>query len=80
MKPTQPVKPNKDVTALLESMSRTGFQGRKLGESLGVPPVHTRRLSFFSSFRPLAGHFMEAIPDVDWLRGPEREHSLVDET
>ena len=48
--------------------------------ALDVPPVHTRRLSFFSSFRPLAGHFMEAIPDVDWLRGPEREHSLVDET
>ena len=36
MKPTQPVKPNRDVTALLLSMSRTGFQGRKLGESLGV--------------------------------------------
>lgn len=36
MKPTQPVIPNKDVTALLESMSRTGFQGRKLGESLGI--------------------------------------------
>jgi deoxyhypusine synthase len=36
MKPTQPVKPNRDVTALLLSMSKTGFQGRKLGESLGV--------------------------------------------
>ncbi|HUM76889.1 MAG TPA: deoxyhypusine synthase [Methanoculleus sp.] len=36
MKPTQPVKPNENVTALLESMSMTGFQGRKLGESLGV--------------------------------------------
>ncbi|MDD3071032.1 MAG: deoxyhypusine synthase family protein, partial [Methanoculleus horonobensis] len=36
MKPTQPVKPNSNITALLESMSKTGFQGRKLGESLGI--------------------------------------------
>ncbi|HPM53546.1 MAG TPA: deoxyhypusine synthase family protein, partial [Methanoculleus sp.] len=36
MKPTQPVKPDRDVTTLLQAMSRTGFQGRKLGESLGV--------------------------------------------
>lgn len=38
MKPTQPVKPTSNITALLLSMSQTGFQGgRKLGgESLGV--------------------------------------------
>ncbi len=36
MKPTQPVAPNVNITALLESMSKTGFQGRKLGESLGI--------------------------------------------
>lgn len=36
MKPTQPVEPNVNVTALLQSMSKTGFQGRKLGESLGI--------------------------------------------
>jgi len=36
MKPTQPVTPNPDVAALLDSMSKTGFQGRKLGESLAI--------------------------------------------
>ena len=34
--PTTPVRPTSDVTALLEGMSRTGFQGRKLGESVAV--------------------------------------------
>lgn len=31
--PTTPVRPTSDVTALLDAMSKTGFQGRKLGES-----------------------------------------------
>ncbi|MDD1729295.1 MAG: deoxyhypusine synthase [Methanospirillum sp.] len=34
--PTTPVKPVSDVAALLDAMSRTGFQGRKLGESVTV--------------------------------------------
>jgi len=34
--PTTPVKPVSDVAALLDAMSRTGFQGRKLGESVAV--------------------------------------------
>jgi deoxyhypusine synthase len=34
--PVQPVKPASDVAVLLEGMSKTGFQGRKLGESLEV--------------------------------------------
>lgn len=36
MKPTTPVSPTNDVNRLLEGMSQTGFQGRKLGESLAV--------------------------------------------
>jgi deoxyhypusine synthase len=36
MRPTVPVKPCDHVGELLEGMSRTGFQGRKLGESLMV--------------------------------------------
>lgn len=39
MKPThpvQPVRPETDISRLLEGMSRTGFQGRKLGESLDI--------------------------------------------
>ncbi len=36
MKPTTPVSPINDVNRLLEGMSQTGFQGRKLGESLAV--------------------------------------------
>jgi deoxyhypusine synthase len=36
MKPTSPVNPVADITLLLEGMSNTGFQGRKLGESVGV--------------------------------------------
>jgi deoxyhypusine synthase len=36
MKPTSPVNPVADITRLLEGMSNTGFQGRKLGESVGV--------------------------------------------
>ncbi|MDG6258083.1 MAG: deoxyhypusine synthase [Methanomicrobiaceae archaeon] len=39
MKPTipvQPVRPEADISRLLEGMSRTGFQGRKLGESLDI--------------------------------------------
>ena len=36
MQPTSPVPPTKDITLLLEGMSKTGFQGRKLGESLAV--------------------------------------------
>ena len=36
MKPTSPVIPVADITRLLEGMSNTGFQGRKLGESVGV--------------------------------------------
>jgi len=36
MKPTQPVVPNANVGELLESMARTGFQGRRLGESVEV--------------------------------------------
>ncbi|MCP1715563.1 deoxyhypusine synthase [Methanocalculus alkaliphilus] len=31
--PTSPVKPTEHIAELLESMSRTGFQGRKLGEA-----------------------------------------------
>ncbi len=34
MKPTRPVEPQADVGALLEGMSFTGFQGRRLGESV----------------------------------------------
>jgi len=34
--PTTPVRPSADVSALLDGMSRTGFQGRKLGESVTV--------------------------------------------
>jgi deoxyhypusine synthase len=36
MKKTTPVSPNGDVSALLEGMAMTGFQGRKLGESVAV--------------------------------------------
>jgi deoxyhypusine synthase len=36
MRPTKPVQPTADLPSLLEGMSMTGFQGRKLGESLGV--------------------------------------------
>ncbi|MEI6293610.1 MAG: deoxyhypusine synthase [Methanomicrobiales archaeon] len=36
MKPTSPVDPVGDITLLLEGMSNTGFQGRKLGESVKV--------------------------------------------
>ena len=36
MKPRTPVSPTNDVSRLLEGMSATGFQGRKLGESLEV--------------------------------------------
>ena len=36
MKPTSPVIPVADITLLLEGMSKTGFQGRKLGESVKV--------------------------------------------
>lgn len=36
MKPTTPVSPTNDVNRLLEGMSQTGFQGRKLGESLDI--------------------------------------------
>jgi deoxyhypusine synthase len=36
MKPRTPVSPTNDVSRLLEGMSATGFQGRKLGESLDV--------------------------------------------
>jgi len=36
MKPTSPVNPVGDITLLLEGMSNTGFQGRKLGESVKV--------------------------------------------
>lgn len=34
--PTTPVRPTSDVAALLEGMRKTGFQGRKLGESVAV--------------------------------------------
>jgi deoxyhypusine synthase len=34
--PTTPVRPASDVSILLEGMSKTGFQGRKLGESVSV--------------------------------------------
>ena len=34
MKPTQPVEPQAEVGALLKGMSFTGFQGRRLGESV----------------------------------------------
>ena len=34
MKPRQPVRPTTNVADLLKSMSATGFQGRKLGESV----------------------------------------------
>ncbi len=34
--PTQPVKPENRVDSLLKQMSMTGFQGRKLGESVAV--------------------------------------------
>lgn len=44
--PTTPVRPVSDVATLLDAMSRTGFQGRKLGESVAIwrqmiedPPV-----------------------------------------
>ena len=36
MKPTEPVVPTGDISRLLDGMSRTGFQGRKLGESVAV--------------------------------------------
>jgi deoxyhypusine synthase len=36
MRPTRPVAPTRDLAALLEGMSLTGFQGRKLGESVSV--------------------------------------------
>jgi deoxyhypusine synthase len=36
MHPTEPVIPERDVAALLKGMSATGFQGRKLGESVRV--------------------------------------------
>jgi Deoxyhypusine synthase len=36
LKPTDPVKPTGNVSELLLGMSRTGFQGRKLGESVNV--------------------------------------------
>ncbi|MBN1166656.1 MAG: deoxyhypusine synthase [Methanospirillaceae archaeon] len=36
MRPTQAVVPEPDIETLLMGMSRTGFQGRKLGESLQV--------------------------------------------
>ena len=36
MKPTNPVIPTSDISLLLEGMSHTGFQGRKLGESVAV--------------------------------------------
>ena len=36
MKPTDPVIPEGDISRLLEGMSHTGFQGRKLGESVAV--------------------------------------------
>ncbi|HVP94197.1 MAG TPA: deoxyhypusine synthase [Methanoregulaceae archaeon] len=36
MKPTEPVVPVGDISRLLEGMSHTGFQGRKLGESVAV--------------------------------------------
>jgi deoxyhypusine synthase len=36
MKPTVPVAPDGDIARLLEGMSKTGFQGRKLGESLEI--------------------------------------------
>jgi deoxyhypusine synthase len=34
--PTDPVVPGRDVADLLEGMSRTGFQGRRLGESFRI--------------------------------------------
>jgi deoxyhypusine synthase len=36
MKPTDPVIPERDIFDLLRGMSHTGFQGRKLGESVAV--------------------------------------------
>jgi deoxyhypusine synthase len=36
IRPVTPVEPASDVAALLEGMSATGFQGRKLGESLEI--------------------------------------------
>ena len=36
MKPTQPVVPSENVGDLLAGMARTGFQGRRLGESVEV--------------------------------------------
>jgi len=36
MKPTQPVVPSENVGELLAGMARTGFQGRRLGESVEV--------------------------------------------
>jgi len=36
MKPVTPVIPENDVSRLLAGMSKTGFQGRKLGESLEI--------------------------------------------
>ncbi|RPJ52988.1 MAG: deoxyhypusine synthase [Methanobacteriota archaeon] len=36
MKPRQSVQPTNDVAALLKGMSATGFQGRKLGESVEI--------------------------------------------
>ena len=34
--PTTPVRPTSDISVLLDGMSKTGFQGRKLGESVAV--------------------------------------------
>ncbi|HOP67601.1 MAG TPA: deoxyhypusine synthase [Methanoregulaceae archaeon] len=36
MRPTIPVKPTSNVGELLEGMSKTGFQGRRLGESVDI--------------------------------------------
>ncbi|HUU75012.1 MAG TPA: deoxyhypusine synthase [Methanoregulaceae archaeon] len=36
MRPTVPVRPTRDVGELLEAMSKTGFQGRRLGESVDI--------------------------------------------
>ena len=36
MQPTVPVRPTNDLAALLDGMASTGFQGRKLGESVRI--------------------------------------------
>jgi deoxyhypusine synthase len=36
MRKTSPVRPTNDVAELLQGMAQTGFQGRKLGESVGI--------------------------------------------